>query len=62
MLSVTCTVLEVFVLFNIQYCDGEDLMQLSWGFWSVLQVGSCVAIFGTMLQLCIVMGNVEKPS
>lgn len=54
--------MEVFVLFNIEYCDGEDLMQLYWGFWSVLQVGSCVAIFGTMLQLCIVMGNVGNPS
>ncbi|TVY85905.1 hypothetical protein LAWI1_G008372 [Lachnellula willkommii] len=40
LLTICCIVLECFALFNIQYCDGEDLMQLYWGFWSVLQVGS----------------------
>ena len=62
LLSVTCTVLEVFAAFNIQYCDGEDLMQLYWSFWSVLQVGSNIAIFGVMLQLWIALGNVKSPS
>jgi hypothetical protein len=62
MFSITCTVFEVFALFNIEYCDGEDLMQLYWGFWSVLQVGSNIAIFGVMLQLWIALGNVETPS
>lgn len=37
-------------------------MQLYWGFWSVLQVGSDIAIFGVMLQLWIVLGNVQTPS
>lgn len=62
MLSVTCTVLEVFAAFNIEYCDGEDLMHLYWSFWSVLQVGSNIAIFGVMLQLWIALGNVKSPS
>ena len=61
-LSVTCTVFEVFAAFNIEYCDGEDLMQLYWGFWSVLQVGSNIEIFGVMLQLWIALGNVKSPS
>ncbi|KAG9247479.1 hypothetical protein BJ878DRAFT_177516 [Calycina marina] len=61
-LSVTCTIFEVYAAFNIEYCDGEDLMQLYWGFWSVLQVGSNIAIFGVMLQLWIVLGNVKSPS
>jgi hypothetical protein len=61
-LSITCTVFEVFALFNIEYCYGEDLTQLYWGFWSVLQVGSNIAIFGVMLQLWIVLGNVDSPS
>jgi len=52
----------VFALFNIEYCYGEDLTQLYWGFWSVLQVGSNIAIFGVMLQLWIVLGNVDSPS
>jgi len=61
-LSVTCTVFEVFVLFNIEYCDGEDLIKLYWGFWSTMQVGSNIAIFGVILQLWIVLGSVQTPS
>jgi len=61
-LSIICTILECFAAFNIEYCDGEDLMNLYWGFWSVLQVGSIIAIFGVMLQFWIVLGNVETPS
>lgn len=54
--------LEVFAAFNIEYCDGEDLIQLYWGFWSILQVGSLIAILGVMLQFWIVLGNVQTPS
>ncbi|EKD14952.1 hypothetical protein MBM_06713 [Drepanopeziza brunnea f. sp. 'multigermtubi' MB_m1] len=61
-LSASATVLECFAAFNIQYCDGEDLMQLYWGFWSVLQVGSNIAILGVMVQFWIVLGDVETPS
>lgn len=61
-LSVTATVFECFALFNIQFCDGEDLMQIYWGFWSVLQVGSNIAILGVMVQFWIVLGDVETPS
>ncbi len=62
LLSATCTVIECFAAFNIEYCDGEDLMQLYWGFWSILQVGSNIAILGVMLQFWIVLGDVETPS
>lgn len=61
-LSATATVFECFALFNIEFCDGEDLMQLYWGFWSVLQVGSNIAILGVMVQFWIVLGDVETPS
>jgi hypothetical protein len=44
MLSLTCTIFECFALFNIEFCDVEDLMMLYWGFWSVLQVGSNITI------------------
>lgn len=37
-------------------------MQLYWGFWSVLQVGSVIAILGVMLQFWIVLGDHETPS
>lgn len=61
-LATTATVIEFFALFNIQFCDGEDLMQLYWGFWSVLQVGSNIAILGVVVQFWIVLGDVETPS
>ncbi|KAH8661511.1 hypothetical protein BGZ60DRAFT_433325 [Tricladium varicosporioides] len=62
LLAIVCVVMECFALFNIQYCDGEDLTQLYWGFWSILQVGSLIAIFGVMVQFWIVLQNVETPS
>lgn len=37
-------------------------MMIYWGFWSVLQVGSNIAILGVMLQFWIVLGDVETPS
>jgi len=61
-LALAATVLECFAAFNIEYCDGEDLMQLYWGFWSVLQVGSNIAILGVMLQFWIILGDHETPS
>ncbi|KAI9641293.1 hypothetical protein NHQ30_010094 [Ciborinia camelliae] len=61
-LAFTSILFEVFAAFNIEYCYGEDLIQLYWGFWSVLQVGSLIAILGVMLQFWIVLGNVQTPS
>ncbi|KAE9369284.1 hypothetical protein N431DRAFT_469207 [Stipitochalara longipes BDJ] len=60
--SATAAVFECFALFNIEFCDGEDLMQLYWGFWSVLQVGSNIAILGVMVQFWIVLSDREMPS
>ncbi|KAG4025493.1 hypothetical protein MFRU_056g00080 [Monilinia fructicola] len=62
LLALISIILEVFALLNIEYCDGEDLIQLYWGFWSILQVGSLIAILGVMLQFWIVLGNVQTPS
>jgi hypothetical protein len=61
-LSATATVFECFALFNIEFCDGEDLMPLYWGFWSVMQVGSNIAILGVMVQFWIVLSDHEAPS
>lgn len=35
-LVILCAVFECFALFNIEFCDGEDLMFLYWGFWCKL--------------------------
>ncbi|KAK2626251.1 hypothetical protein QTJ16_004513 [Diplocarpon rosae] len=61
-LSAVATVVECFALFSIEFCAGEDLMQLYWGFWSILQVGSNIAIVGVLVQFWIVLGDVETPS
>ena len=61
-LAATATVFECFAILNIQYCDGEDLTQLYWGFWTLLSVGSNIAILGVMVHLWIVLGDHETPS
>jgi uncharacterized BrkB/YihY/UPF0761 family membrane protein len=60
-LSFACIVLECFALFNIEFCDGEDLTQMYWGFWSILQVGSLIAIGGVLIQFWIILSGVGTP-
>ncbi|EHK97782.1 hypothetical protein M7I_6443 [Glarea lozoyensis 74030] len=60
-LSFVCIVFECFALFNIEFCDGEDLTQMYWGFWSILQVGSLIAIGGVLLQFWIILSGVGTP-
>ncbi|RKF57334.1 hypothetical protein OnM2_075011 [Erysiphe neolycopersici] len=61
-IGIFSCVLECFAILNIQYCVGEDLMQLYWSLWSILQVGSNIAILGVILQFWIILGDVETPS
>jgi len=49
--SVVAVVMETFALLALQFCDGEDLMMLYWSTWTMLQVGSVIAIFGVMLHI-----------
>lgn len=49
-LGVAAVLFEAFALFAIQFCDGEDLMMLYWGFWTLIQVGSFIAILGIVLN------------
>lgn len=37
-------------------------MHLYWGFWSVLQVGSIIAILGVVLHISMSLINIPKPS
>lgn len=48
-LSITAVVMEVYALLALQFCDGEDLMSLYWSTWTMLQVGSLIAILGIIL-------------
>lgn len=49
--SIVAVVMEVFVLMALQFCDGEDLMALYWSTWTVMQIGSLIAIFGILLAV-----------
>jgi ABC-type maltose transport system permease subunit len=50
-ISVVAIVMETFALLALQFCDGEDLMMLYWSTWTMLQIGSVIAIFGVMLHI-----------
>lgn len=49
--SVVACVMEVYALMALQFCDGEDLMPLYWSTWTMMQVGSVIAIFGILLAV-----------
>ncbi|GKT54924.1 hypothetical protein ColTof4_08216 [Colletotrichum tofieldiae] len=43
--------MEVFTLMALQFCDGEDLMSLYWSTFTMIQVGSLIAVCGVILAL-----------
>ncbi|XXG98902.1 hypothetical protein Hte_005233 [Hypoxylon texense] len=54
-------VFEVFCLLALQYCDGEDLMSLLWSTWTMLQLGSEIAILGIVLALWHHLYDIKHP-
>ncbi|KAG5960956.1 hypothetical protein E4U58_004482 [Claviceps cyperi] len=51
LMSTTVVIIEAFALLALQFCDGEDLMSLYWSTWTMLQVGSLIALMGIVLAL-----------
>ncbi|KAJ3948172.1 uncharacterized protein N0V96_002415 [Colletotrichum fioriniae] len=49
--SLATVVMEVFTLMALQFCDGEDLMSLYWSTFTMIQVGSLIAVCGVILAL-----------
>lgn len=60
-LAAALLVFEVFALLALQFCDGEDLMSLYWSTWTMLQLGSEIAILGINLSLWHQLFNVRQP-
>jgi hypothetical protein len=54
-------VMEVYALLALQFCDGEDLMSLYWATWTMLQLGSEIAILGVSLALWHHLWDMEHP-
>ncbi|PHH59409.1 hypothetical protein CDD81_3219 [Ophiocordyceps australis] len=49
--STAIVVIETFMLLGLQFCDGENLMTLYWASWTIMQIGTVVAIIGIMIAL-----------
>lgn len=61
LVSAATVVIETFCLLALQFCDGEDLMSLYWSTWTMMQVGSQIAIGGIVLALWHTIWNVKHP-
>ena len=60
-LSVVAIVMEVYALMALQFCDGEELMSLYWSTWTMMQVGSLIAIFGILLSVTNSLRGNQNP-
>ncbi|KAG5923637.1 hypothetical protein E4U42_004904 [Claviceps africana] len=61
LVSTVVVILEAFALLALQFCDGEDLMSLYWSTWTMLQVGSLIALLGIVLALLFSHRNRKHP-
>ena len=59
--AVVAVVMEVYALLALQFCDGEDLMPLYWSTWTMLQVGSVIAIAGILLAVMNTLRGNKNP-
>ncbi|KAI1364612.1 hypothetical protein F5Y08DRAFT_339527 [Xylaria arbuscula] len=59
--SVSMLVVEVFALFAMQFCVEEPLIILYWSPWTILQLGSVIAILGINLALLHHLFDMEHP-
>jgi hypothetical protein len=53
--------MEAYALLALQFCDGEDLMSLYWSTWTMIQVGSLIAMVGIILALLHSLSNRRHP-
>lgn len=60
-LSVISVATEAFAGMSIAFCDGEDLMFFYWGFWSLTQIGSVIAMFGVAVNEYGLLVDIERP-
>ncbi|RFU80396.1 hypothetical protein TARUN_1862 [Trichoderma arundinaceum] len=53
--------MEAFTLLALQFCDGENLMSLYWSTWTMIQVGSLIAMMGIILAMAHSLRNRRHP-
>ncbi|RYP02419.1 hypothetical protein DL764_005798 [Monosporascus ibericus] len=61
LVTAAICVVEVYALLALQFCDGEDLMSLFWSTWTMLQLGSEIAILGVVLALWHSIVEIRHP-
>ncbi|KAK5994103.1 hypothetical protein PT974_07543 [Cladobotryum mycophilum] len=61
LLSTVLVVMEAYALLALQFCDGEDLMNLYWSTWTMIQIGSLIAMMGIILALAHSLRNRRHP-
>lgn len=60
-ISTVIVVLEAYTLLALQFCDGEDLMSLYWSTWTMIQIGSLIAMVGVILAMFHTLRNKQHP-
>jgi hypothetical protein len=60
-LSLIFIVMEALAALSIEFCDGEDLIFFYWSFWTLISVGSVIAIVGIALNQWYTLRSMEHP-
>ncbi|EGR49671.1 uncharacterized protein TRIREDRAFT_106684 [Trichoderma reesei QM6a] len=61
LVSAAVVVMEAFSLLALQFCDGENLISLYWSTWTMIQVGSLIAMMGIILAMAHSLRNRRHP-
>lgn len=61
LVSAAVVIMEAFSLLALQFCDGENLMSLYWSTWTMIQVGSLIAMMGIILAMAHSLRNRRHP-
>ncbi|KAJ4135218.1 hypothetical protein NW768_004839 [Fusarium equiseti] len=60
-ISTIIVVMEAYSILALQFCDGEDLISLYWSTWTMIQVGSLIAMIGIILALAHTLRGRQHP-
>ncbi|TQV96759.1 hypothetical protein IF1G_03999 [Cordyceps javanica] len=61
LVSAVIVIMEAYALLALQFCDGEDLMSLYWSTWTMIQIGSLIAVIGVILAMIHTLRNKRHP-
>ncbi|KAJ4251883.1 hypothetical protein NW762_011180 [Fusarium torreyae] len=59
--STVIVVMEAYSILALQFCDGEDLISLYWSTWTMIQIGSLIAMIGIILALAHSLRGRQHP-